>query len=25
MVERAQHHISRATGYVTEADLRMLS
>jgi phage protein D len=25
MVERAQHRISRATGYVTEADLRMLS
>jgi uncharacterized protein len=25
MVERAQHRLSRATGYVTEADLRMLS
>lgn len=25
MVERAQHRLSRATGYVTEAELRMLS
>jgi phage protein D len=25
MIERAQHRISRAAGYVTEADLRMLS
>jgi uncharacterized protein len=25
MIERAQHRLSRATGYITEADLRMLS
>ena len=25
MIERAQHRLSRATGYVTKADLRMLS
>lgn len=25
MVERAQHRLSRATGYITEADLRMVS
>ena len=25
MIERAQHRLSRATGYVTEADLRMVS
>jgi len=24
MIERAQHRLSRATGYVTEADLRMV-
>jgi phage protein D len=25
MIERAQHRLSRATGYITEADLRMVS
>ena len=25
LIERAQHRLSRATGYVTEVELRMLS